>query len=82
MAQRAYLLAHPHAPNAFAQVAAFASLHVGVTATILGLAWWHRLRRTTIACGVFLLGTVVATVYLGWHFAVDDAAGLGIAALA
>jgi membrane-associated phospholipid phosphatase len=82
MAQRAYLLAHPHASDAFAQVAAFASLHVGVTATILGLAWWHRLRRTTIVCGVFLAGTVVATVYLGWHFAVDDVAGLGIAALA
>ena len=82
MAQRAYLIAHPHAPDAFAQVAAFASLHVGVSAVILGLAWWHRLRRTTILCSVFLVGTMVATVYLGWHFAVDDAAGLAIAALA
>ena len=82
MAQHDYLLAHPHADDAFAQVAAFASLHVGVTATILGLAWWHRLRRTTIALGVFLAGTMVATVYLGWHFAVDIPAGLGIAALA
>jgi hypothetical protein len=82
MAQRDYLLAHPHAGGAFAQVSAFASLHVGVTATFLGLAWWHRLRRTTIALGVFLAGTMVATVYLGWHFAVDIPAGLGIAALA
>lgn len=80
--QRAYLLAHPHASDAFAQVSAFASLHVGVTAVILGIAWWHRLRRTTIALAVFLAGTIVATVYLGWHFAVDDVAGLGIAALA
>jgi hypothetical protein len=82
MGQRAHLLAHPQATDAFAQVSAFASLHVGVTAVILGLAWWHRLRRTTVLLGVFLAGTMVATVYLGWHFAVDDLAGLGIAALA
>lgn len=82
MAQRDDLLAHPHAGDAFAQVSAFASLHVGVTATILGLAWWHRLHRTTLALGVFLAGTMVATVYLGWHFAVDVPAGLAIAGLA
>jgi membrane-associated phospholipid phosphatase len=28
---------------------------------------------------VFLAGTVLATVYLGWHFAVDDVAGIAIA---
>jgi membrane-associated phospholipid phosphatase len=82
LSQRAHLLAHPQASDAFAGVSAFASLHVGVTATILGLAWWHGLRRTTIALGVFLAGTMVATVYLGWHFAVDVPAGLLIAALA
>ncbi|GAB3038019.1 hypothetical protein GCM10011376_35170 [Nocardioides flavus (ex Wang et al. 2016)] len=82
IAQRDYLLAHPHAGDAFAQVSAFASLHVGVTATILGLAWWHRLRRTTVVLAVYLAGTMVATVYLGWHFAVDIPAGLAIAALA
>jgi len=82
MAQRAHLLAHPHAADAFAQVSAFASLHVAVTSVILGLAWWHRLRRTTVVLAVFLVGTIVATVYLGWHFAVDDVAGLAIAALA
>jgi len=31
---------------------------------------------------VFLAGTAVATIYLGWHFAVDIPAGLLIAALA
>lgn len=82
LAEREQLLAHPHAAGAFAQVSAFASLHVGVTAVIVGLAWWHRLRRTTAVLTVFLVGTMVATVYLGWHFAVDDLAGLGIAALA
>lgn len=82
IAQRDYLLAHPQAAEGFAQVSAFASLHVGVTAVILGLAWRHRLRKTTVVLAVFLAGTMVATVYLGWHFAVDVPAGLGIAALA
>ena len=35
-----------------------------------------------VALAVFLAGTMVATVYLGWHFAVDVPAGLAIAALA
>ncbi len=82
LAQRDHLLAHPHAGDAFAQISAFASLHVAATATILGLAWWHRLRRTTAVLAVFLAGTMVATVYLGWHFAVDVPAGLLVAALA
>ena len=82
LAERAHLLADPAAAGAFAQVAAFASLHVAVTTGILGIAWWHRLRRTTIALTVFLAGTLVATVYLGWHFAVDDVAGLAIGAAA
>lgn len=82
IAQRDQLLAHPHAPGGFAQVSAFASLHVGVTATILGLAWWNRWRRTTAVLTVFLAGTMIVTVYLGWHFAVDIPAGLVIAALA
>jgi hypothetical protein len=81
LAERDDLLAHPGAADAFAQVAAFASLHVAVTAAILGLAWWHGLRRTTVVLSVFLLGTMVATVYLGWHFAVDVPAGLLVGVL-
>ncbi|MGZ4438145.1 MAG: phosphatase PAP2 family protein [Nocardioidaceae bacterium] len=79
MAQRAYLLAHPHASDAFAQVSAFASLHVAVTSLILLMARYYGLRRTARALTVFLLGTVLATIYLGWHFAVDDVAGFLIA---
>jgi membrane-associated phospholipid phosphatase len=82
MAQRAHLLAHPQASDAFAQVSAFASLHVGVTCTILLLAYYYRLPRLTALLTVFLVGTVIATVYLGWHFAVDDVAGVLIAYLA
>ena len=79
LGQRADLLAHPHADGAFAQVSAFASLHVGVTTVIVLMASYYGLRRTTKALAVFLCATIVATVYLGWHFALDDVAGLAIA---
>ena len=79
MAQRADLLAHPQAHDAFAQVSAFASLHVAVTTVILLMARHYGLRRTSRVLTVFLVGTIVATIYLGWHFAVDDVAGLIIA---
>lgn len=82
MAQRAHLLADPQAPDAFAQVSAFASLHVAVTFVILLMARYYGLRRTTLALWVFLAGTIVATVYLGWHYVSDDVAGLAIAWLA
>ncbi|MGZ6753741.1 MAG: phosphatase PAP2 family protein [Nocardioides sp.] len=82
MAQRAELLAHPGLPDSFAQVSAFASLHVGVTTVILLMVRAYGMRRATRAMTVFLAGTIVATVYLGWHFAVDDLAGLSIGAAA
>ncbi len=78
LAQRADLLAHPHADGAFAQVSAFASLHVGVTLVIVLMASYYGLRRTTRVLVVFLCGTILATIYLGWHFALDDVAGLAI----
>ncbi|MEP7088838.1 MAG: phosphatase PAP2 family protein [Nocardioidaceae bacterium] len=81
MAQRANLLAHPQAPHAFAQVSAFASLHVGLTCFILLMARYFRLRVASALMSVFLVATMVATVYLGWHFAVDDVAGVAVAAL-
>jgi membrane-associated phospholipid phosphatase len=79
LGQRAYLLAHPAASDAFAQVSAFASLHVAVTGLIVLMARYYGLRRVSTALMVFLAATIVATVYLGWHFAVDDVAGLLIA---
>lgn len=82
MAQRAHLLADPGAHDAFAQVSAFASLHVAITTVLTLMAAYYGLRRTTIALSVYLAGTVVATIYLGWHFALDDLAGLAIGAIA
>ena len=82
LAQRAHLLAHPQAHDAFAQVSAFASLHVGVTTVIVLMAHHYRLTRTTRALTAYLALTVVATIYLGWHYALDDVAGLLLGATA
>ncbi|MGN6251534.1 MAG: phosphatase PAP2 family protein [Marmoricola sp.] len=78
MAERAQFLADPGAPGAFQQVSAFASLHVGVTTVIWLVARYLRVRVFYPVMTVFLLGTIVATTYLGWHFFVDDLAGLFI----
>jgi len=66
-------------------IAAFASLHVSmvftaaVAAHLLGLD-----RRLRIGLWVLLAVTTLATIHLGWHYVVDDVAGLvlGAAALA
>jgi hypothetical protein len=79
VAQRAHLLAHPQAHDAFAQISAFASLHCALTFLIVLMARYYGLRRLSWAAAAYLLATLLATVYLGWHFAVDDAAGIAIA---
>jgi hypothetical protein len=77
--QRDHLLTHPHAHDAFAQISAFASLHCALTFLIFLMARFYGLRILSWAAALFLFGTLVATVYLGWHFAVDDVAGLALA---
>jgi hypothetical protein len=77
--QRAHLLAHPQASDAFAQISAFASLHCALTCLVWLAARYYGLRILSWVAFAFLVGTVIATVYLGWHFAVDDLAGVAIA---
>ncbi|MCY7401244.1 MAG: phosphatase PAP2 family protein [Nocardioides sp.] len=79
LAQRARLLAQPQAHDATAQIAAFASLHVAVVLMIVLMARYYGLRRAATVLSVYLAGTMVATVYLGWHFVVDLAGGVVIA---
>jgi membrane-associated phospholipid phosphatase len=81
LAQRAHLLADPQAHDAVAQVSAFASLHVAGIATITLMLRYYGLRRLSQAFAVWLVLTIVATIYFGWHFVVDDVAGLLIAYL-
>jgi CDP-diacylglycerol--glycerol-3-phosphate 3-phosphatidyltransferase len=71
------------AGQAAQSIAAFASLHVSVVFTaalIAQLLHLHRLLR--VALWTFLGLTFVATLYFGWHYVVDDIAGLGIGLIA
>ncbi len=84
MSDRAEVLADPFATGAVQTIAAFASLHVAIMVTMVLIAHLIGLPRVIlVASHVFLALTVVATVYLGWHFFVDALAGavLGAAAV-
>lgn len=66
-------------------IAAFASLHVGVMVSIVVMVELLRFRTPLrLAAWAFLTLTVLATIYLGWHFFVDTVAGaaLGYAGVA
>ena len=83
------VLYDPFATHAVQTIAAFASLHVGIMVTVCLMAeLLHMKRWIRVAMWVFLAVTVVATVYLGWHYFVDavggallGSAGVWIAAL-
>lgn len=84
MAERAEVLANPFTTDAVQTIAAFASLHVGISVTMAVMAELLRLRRSVrVFLWVFLALTVLSTVYLGWHYAVDAIGGaaLGTAAV-
>jgi membrane-associated phospholipid phosphatase len=82
MAERAHLLQHPSAGDAFASISAFASLHVGFTFMVLLMLRYYGFRRATKAMAIYLVAVIIATIYLGWHYVVDDVAGLVLAYLA
>ena len=83
--QRRDFLADPSAPGVAQNIAAFASLHCSLLFTaalashLIGL---HR--RVRIGLWALFGVSAVATVHLGWHYVVDDIAGvlIGLAALA
>lgn len=80
--QRVEFLLHPASSTPQA-IAAFASLHISmsltaaVSAHLLGLG-----RRLRIGLWVWFAVTTADTIYLGWHYVLDDAGGVLIAALA
>jgi hypothetical protein len=74
---RAAVLADPSGTHAVQTIAAFASLHVGITVTVCLIAYWLGLNRWfQYALWVFLAATIVSTVYLGWHYATDCLGGV------
>ena len=82
MQQRVDFLADPSTGTP-QSIAAFASLHISMSFTaalaahLLGLP-----KRLRIALWVWLAVTTVGTVYLGWHYFVDDIAGVVMGGLA
>ena len=82
MDDRVAFLANPETGTPQA-IAAFASLHIAMSFTALLAVYILNLSRgLKIALWIWLALTFVATVYLGWHYIVDDFAGLLIGALA
>ena len=82
MDQRVGFLADPTTGTPQA-IAAFASLHIAMSFTALIAAYVLALgRRMKIALWSWLIITWIATIYLGWHYVIDDVAGLAIGAAA
>jgi membrane-associated phospholipid phosphatase len=82
--QRVDFLADP-ATGTPQSIAAFASLHISMSFTAAAAALMLGLGRPLrLALWIWLAITTVGTVYLGWHYFVDDIAGvaMGAAALA
>ena len=82
MSDRVGFLADPNngTPQA---IAAFASLHVAMSFTALLAVYLLKLgRRWKQFLWAWLILTFVATVYLGWHYVVDDIAGILMAVVA
>jgi hypothetical protein len=79
---RAAVLADPSGTHAVQTIAAFASLHVGITVTVCLIGLWLDLNRWfQYALWAFLALTMVSTVYLGWHYVADCIGGVVIGIL-
>jgi hypothetical protein len=79
---RLKVLADPSGADAIAGIAGFASLHISVVFTAVIVAHMVGLHRwITSTLWVFLLLTMLATAYFGWHYLIDDVAGLVLGGL-
>ena len=77
--QRRDYLSDPAVADAAQNIAAFASLHISMlfTAALAG----HMLglgRRLRIGLWVLFALSAISTIHLGWHYVIDDVAGLAI----
>jgi membrane-associated phospholipid phosphatase len=83
MSERIEVLASPNATSSVHGIAAFASLHVAIVfsaALVAHLVRAHKVLRWSL--WVFFVMTVLATIYFGWHYVIDDVAGVAIGAVA
>ncbi|WP_300682149.1 phosphatase PAP2 family protein [Nocardioides sp.] len=80
---RVEVLAAPTTHNGLQTIAAFPSLHVGIMVTITIIVVLMRLHKVIRwAAYLMLVLTILATVYLGWHFLADVFAGALLGAFA
>ena len=83
LGDRYAVLTDPHATEAMQGVAGFASLHVSIVFTAALIAHLVGLRLIVrVLLWTFFVLTCLATVYFGWHYLIDDVAGVVIGALA
>jgi membrane-associated phospholipid phosphatase len=83
LTHRVEVLASPHGTQNLHGIAAFASLHVAIVFSAALVAHLIRTRRLLRwSLWAFLVMTILATIYFGWHYLIDDVAGLGIGAVA
>ncbi len=79
LVDRVRFVADPAGSGAIQSIAGFASLHVSVLFTAALMAHLLRIRQgVRWALWTMLVLTVVATIYFGWHYVLDDIAGLAI----
>jgi membrane-associated phospholipid phosphatase len=82
LVDRVRFIDDPMGSGSVQSIAGFASLHVSVLFTAALMAYLMRARRMLQFALWTMLGlTVIATIYFGWHYVVDDIAGLIIGAL-
>lgn len=83
LSARHEVIADPHSTNEVHGIAAFASLHVSIVFTAALLAHLVGLRRE-LRWGMwtFFALTVLATIYFGWHYVIDDVAGVAMGGFA
>jgi hypothetical protein len=78
--QRIEYLRDPTAADAAQNIAAFGSLHISIVLTAVVAAHMLGLgRRLRIGLWVLFALTAIATIHFGWHYVVDDLAGVLIA---
>ncbi len=83
MTDRFQVLGSPRATDTLQTIAAFPSLHVGMMVTICLLVHWNTRRvLPRVLAWTMLVLTVLATLYLGWHFFIDVLGGAAVGALA
>ncbi len=79
LVSRSMVVTDPDATDRVQSIAAFASLHVSIifTAALIGQLVLRSVLVRSVLWAFFAL-TVMATIYFGWHYIVDDIAGLVI----